>query len=87
MVHDLITPMPKTTKNPTAKRFVSPAIGLDQPALKDKLNKTQCLTFKLHSMSADENSSTYELTVPTLRSGTLEELLLFIKSLKKVIVG
>ena len=87
MVHDLTTPTPKTTKNPTTKRFVSPAIGLDRPALKDKLNKTQCLTFKLRSTPADENSSTYELTVPFFRSGTPEELLLFIKSLKKVIVG
>ena len=87
MVHDLTTPMPKTTKNPTTKRFVSPAIGLEWPALKEKLNKTQCLTFKLCSMPADKNSSTYELTVPFFRSRMPEELLLFIKSLKKVIVG
>ena len=87
MAHNLTTPTPKTMKNPTTKRFVSPAIGLDQPALKEKLNKMQCLTFKLRSMPADENSSTYELTVPFFHSGTLEELLLFIKSLKKVIVG
>jgi hypothetical protein len=38
-------------------------------------------------MPANENSSTYELTVLFFCSGTLEELLLFIKSLKKVIVG
>ena len=54
MVHELTTPMPKTTKNPMMKQFVSPAIGLDQPALKEKLNKMQCLTFKLNSMPADE---------------------------------
>ena len=79
--------MPKTMKNPMTKQFVSLAIGLDQPALKEKLNKIQCLTFKLCSMPANENSSTYKLTVPFFHSGTLEELLLFIKSLKKVIVG
>ena len=87
MVQDLITPTPKTTKNPTTKRFVSPETGLDRPALKEKLNKMQCLTFKLRSTPSDENSSTYELTVPFFHSGRPEELLLFIKSLKKIIVG
>ena len=86
MVHNLTTPMPKSTKNPM-KQFVSLAIGLDQPTLKDKLNKTQCLTFKLCSTLANENSSTYELTVPFFCFGMPDELLLFIKSLKKVIVG
>ena len=38
-------------------------------------------------MPANENSSTYKLTVPFFRLGMPEELLLFIKSLKKVIVG
>ena len=47
----------------------------------------QCLTFKLHSMPANENSSTYKSTVPFFCSGTPEEVLPFIKSLKKVIVG
>ena len=86
MVHNLTTPTPKSTKNPV-KQFVSLAISLDQPTLKDKLNKTQCLTFKLCSTPANENSSTYQLTVLFFYMGMPKELLLFIKILKKVIVG
>ena len=55
--------------------------------LRDKLNKTHCLTFKPCSIPANENSSMYKLTVPFFCLGMPEELLLFIKSLKMVIVG
>ena len=38
-------------------------------------------------MPANENSSTYKLTVLYFQARTPEELLLFIRSLKKVLVG
>jgi hypothetical protein len=78
--------MPKTVASTTTKRYVSPAIGLDRPARK-KLHKDECLTFKLRSNPADEQSTTYELTIPYFTSGTPEELLLFIKSVRKIFAG
>ena len=78
-------PTPKTVR-PTTKRYVTPAISLDRPALKT-LSKDNCLTFKLRSVPTDETSTTYELTVGYFKTGTPEELLLFLQQLRKIFTG
>ena len=81
----LSVPTPKTVR-PATKRYVTPAINLDRPAPKT-LSKDNCLTFKLRSVPTEEGSTTYELTVGYFKTGTPEELLLFLTSLKKIFVG
>ena len=78
-------PTPKTVR-PATKRFVTPAINLDRPARKT-LNKDDCLTFKLRSVPTDETSTTYELTVGYFKTGTAEELLLFLQNVRKIFSG
>ena len=81
----LSVPLPKTIQ-PATKRYVMPAINLDRPA-PQTLSKDNCLTFKLRSVPTEENSTTYELTIGYFKTGTPEELLLFLTSLKKIFVG
>ena len=57
------------------KNYVPPSIGLDRPERKE-YEKSKVLSLKLRSNPADENSQTYELTVPFFRSGTPEDWLL-----------
>ena len=76
---------PKTVR-PATKQFVTPAINLDRPARK-MLNKDDCLTFKLRSVPTDETSTTYELTVDYFKTGTAEELLLFLQNVRKIFSG
>jgi hypothetical protein len=77
---------PATSKQAGNKRYVTPVIGFERPD-KKSIKKDECVTFKLRSSRADENSLTYELTVPFFRSGTPEELLIFLKLVKRVIAG
>ena len=59
---------------------------MDQPNVKE-LKKHESLTMKLRSDPADNNSQTYDLTIPFFRTGKPEEWLLFLKLLKQVLVG
>jgi hypothetical protein len=77
--------MPKTVR-PTTKRCVAPAISFDRPAPKT-LSKDECLMFKLRSVPTDDNLTTYEITVGYFKTGTPEELLLFLQNLCKIFVG
>ena len=87
MTNSLSIPTPKTVQSSsTNKRFINPSIYLERPT-RETLNKDECLTFKLQSTPGDETSPTYGLTVGYFRTGTPEELLLFIKNLQKIIVG
>ena len=81
----LSVPTPKTVR-PATKQYVTPAINLDPPAPKT-LSKDNCLMFKLCSVPAEESSTMYELTIGYFKTGTPEELLLFLTSLKKIFVG
>jgi len=65
---------------------VQPVIGLERPARKE-LRKDELLAFKLRSNPSDPKSTTYELSVPCFMTGTAEELLNFLKALRKVMVG
>ena len=51
------------------KHFIPPAIPLDRPT-KKTYKKSEVLSLKLRSNPTDEDSQTYELTVPFFRSGT-----------------
>ena len=84
MVHSI--PTPKTVSGQTFKRYVTPSISLER-TVKKTLGKDECLTFKLRSVPADENSTTYELTIGFFKSGTPEELLLFLQNLRKIFTG
>jgi len=68
------------------RRRVVPPIGLDRPEAQE-LEKGQYQRYKLRNVPDDDNSPTYELTVPYFATGTPEEWLKFRKNLKKVLVG
>jgi hypothetical protein len=51
------------------------------------LLKHEALTMKLRTVPAQADSPTYELTIPYFKSGKPEELLEFIKRLRRVFVG
>lgn len=69
-----------------AKRFVPTPIPLARPASED-LKKNECLTLKLRTDPNDAASQTYELTVKFFRTGTAEEWLIFMRDLKRILVG
>ena len=75
-----------STQGERNKRYINPIIGLDRPS-KTQIKKDECVTFKLRSSPTDENSLTYEVMVPFFRNGTPEELLVFLKQVRRVIVG
>ena len=68
------------------KWIVIPVISFERPEVKE-LQKHEYLTFKLRSVPTDENSTTYDLTVPFFKSGTCEQLLICIRQLQQVLVG
>jgi hypothetical protein len=68
------------------KRFVPPPIPLSRPEVVEP-KKNECLSIKLRSDPADNNSQTYELTVKFFRTGTPEEWLVFMRDLKRVLTG
>jgi hypothetical protein len=70
----------------SSQRYPPPPIPLDRPNVKE-LKKHESLTMKLRSDPADDNSQTYDLTIPFFRTGKPEEWLLFLKLLKQVLVG
>jgi len=49
--------------------------------------KEDILTFKLRSDPLNDASPTYDLTIPYFKSGTPEELFVFLENVEKVIVG
>ena len=73
-------------KQKSDKRYVPPVISLDRPTEKE-LKKDDYMSYKLRVHPNDDNSPTYDLTVPFFRGGTPEELLMFIDRLSKVIQG
>jgi hypothetical protein len=77
---------PKIATTPKGKRYVSPAISLNRPARRE-LNKDEVLNFKLRTDPKDKDSTTYELTIGYFSKGTAEELLLFLRSVKKILKG
>ena len=72
--------------NTNSKRFIPTPIPLARPVLAD-LKKNECLALKLRTDPADVNSQTYELTVKFYRTGTPEEWLIFMRDLKRILVG
>lgn len=68
------------------KRYVPPVIPYERP-VKKQLKKDEFLTYKLQSDPENSESPTYELTVPFFGTGTPEELLIFLRDIRKVIIG
>ena len=69
-------------------RILLPVIPLERPERNSSPKKgTGPRTFKLHSQPENENSQTYELTVPHFRTGTPEEWLLCKRNINTVITG
>lgn len=71
--------------NPKKRILIAP-IPLERPE-KKSLSKEQYLTFKLRSNPAEADSTTYELTVPFFKDGTPEEVLDFVRDVRRVIQG
>ena len=89
MVVTFNIPAPKTENSipdPVTKRFVTPVIPLERPARKEA-TKYESLSSKLRSNPTDKGSTNYEITVPYFAAGTPEEVLNFIRDVKKVISG
>ena len=92
--HIFQLPTPKTssrnsTQNQevkTTKRYIAPAIKLLRPTKKE-LRKDEALEFELRTNPTADKSPSYKLTVPYFADGTPEELILFIKAVRKVIHG
>jgi len=59
---------------------------LERPEVRD-LEHGEYQRYKLRNVPEDENSPTYELSVPYFGTGTPEEWLKFKKNLEKVVVG
>ena len=76
----------KVTTTPKGRRYVSPAISLHRPARRE-LNKDEVLNFTLQTDPKNKDSTTYELTIGYFSKGTAEELLLFLRSVKKILKG
>ena len=87
MTFSTTIPTPKTTRSvKETRRIVNPIIPLDRPT-RANVSKSDSLTFKLRAVPTEADSSTYELTVPYFKTGKPEELLNFIRDLRKIIVG
>ena len=67
-------------------RYIPPPIPLRRPDI-DENNKRDSLVMKLRSDPTDPNSQTYELTVKLFRTGSPETWLLFIKDVKRILIG
>lgn len=71
---------------PPTRRRIEPPIGLDRPEVRE-LEPSRSQRYKLRNVPNDENSPTYELTIPYFATGTPEEWLEFRKNLMKVLIG
>ena len=69
-----------------SKRILVPPIPLERPE-KKKLDKSDYATFKLRNDPAEANSTQYEIAIKYFQSGGPEEVLEFIRDIKRVIVG
>ena len=74
------------SSKPTNKRILVPPIPLECPE-KKKLDKSDYASFKLRNNPAEANSTQYEVTIKYFQSGSPEELLEFIRDIKRVIEG
>ena len=77
--------LPDTGEN-KQRRFVPPPVSFERPEKKE-LKKSEHVVMKLRSDPADADSQTHDLTVPCFRHGAVEECLLFLRALRKVLVG
>ena len=68
-------------------RVIVPIIPLERKLRTTAEKKHSGPTFKLRAQPHNENSQTYELTVPIFRSGTPEEWLLCKRDINRVIKG
>ena len=68
------------------KQILAPPIPMQRPTPR-AYTKADSLTFKLKSTPGQEDSSTYELTVPFFSTGTAEEVLLFFRGVNQVFTG
>ncbi|MEL7196315.1 MAG: hypothetical protein AAFO96_28030, partial [Bacteroidota bacterium] len=68
------------------RRTIVPPIPFERPEPK-KFSKDQMLTMKLRSNPTDDQSMTYELSIPYFGGGTVEECLKFVRDVKRVIQG
>ena len=68
------------------RKHVVPPISLDRPEAK-QLTRGQYQTYKLRNVPQDNDSATYELSVPYFSTGTVEEWLRFRSNLTKVLHG
>lgn len=78
-------PLTNTASSPN-KRKITPPIPLHRPEKKE-LHKGDYQTYKLRNVPTEEKSPTYELSIPYFSSGSCEEWLLFLKNVRKVLVG
>ena len=74
------------TGKPTNKRILVPPIPLERPE-KKKLDKSDYASFKLRNNPAEADSTQYEVTIKYFQTGSPEELLEFIRDIKRVIEG
>ena len=87
MTYSTSIPTPKTIRSPKdARQIVNPIISLDRLTCAN-VSKLDSLTFKLQAIPTEADSITYKLTVPYFKTGTPEELLMFIFDLRKIIAG
>ena len=77
---------PTTNTTNSSKPLLPPAIPFDRPEIKDYA-KNEVLSLKLRSNPMDNESQTYELTVPFFHSGTAEEWLTTKRAIKKIVTG
>ena len=83
----MFIPTPKTTTMANSATLASvPPIPLDRPDVK-KIPKTSYVTFKLRTNPTDNDSPEYDFSMAYFRSGTAEDLLIWLKNLNKVFVG
>ena len=82
----MFIPTPKTSTMTNGKMVSVPPISLDRPEPK-KLTKTHYVTFKLRTNPTANDSPEYDFSMVYFRSGTPEELLVWIKNLRKVFTG
>ena len=68
------------------RRRVAPPIPLERPEIRE-LEKGEYQSYKLRNDPTNENSPTYELSIPYFATGSPEEWLRFLKNLTKVFTG
>ena len=84
----MFIPTPKTIISPKGlnKLSIVPPILLERPEYK-KVPKTSYLIFKLHLNPTEENSPKDDFLMQNFQSGFMEDLLICLKNIRKVLIS